>query len=167
MWCATIDTDGPNEGIDWQDQIVHIVRGNSYRADTSQLLTKTFTENRIFKSIFQAPTADRPRCTLARGVRPLSGHTLHQDALPVATPARRWERITSGGTRGVVLSLHLLCPYSSPEQVVALGGLLCDRGQILGQQVSLRYQRLGGSFHLAEVVLLRNIALFNGGTRVT
>jgi hypothetical protein len=64
------------------------------------------------------------------------------------------------------VSLCFLYAHWALEQVIALGGLLYDPGQILGQQVSLRHQRLGGLFHPSQVVFLGKIALLDGGTRV-
>ena len=43
---------------------------------------------------------DRPRCSLARGVRPLGEHALRQRTSPAATPVLRW------GTAGSVHSRH-------------------------------------------------------------
>jgi len=63
--------------------------------------------------------------------------------------------------RGAALEAH-----PTPEQVVALAGLVEDRREIFGQQVALLHQRLGCVLHLAQVVLLRSIALLDGGTRV-
>ena len=66
------------------------------------------------------------------------------------------------GTRASVWLLRFCCANAAPEQVVALRGLLGDRGQILGQEIALLHQRLGGVFHPAQVVLLGTIALLDG-----
>ena len=86
-------------------------------------------------------------------------HALRYRASPATAPARHWGHATSGGTRASVLLLRFRYAHPPPEQLVALGGLLGDRGYILGQQVSLLHQRLGGLFHPAQVVLLGKIAL--------
>src|SRR5262245_66237618 len=60
----------------------------------------------------------------------------------------------------------LLGMHSASEQVVSLRSLLCDRQQILGQQMALLHQRLGGLLHPAQVVLPGSIALLDRETWV-
>jgi hypothetical protein len=52
---------------------------------------------------------------------------------PTPTPAPRWGHAPSGSTRAFVLPLRVINSHPALEQIVALGALVRDRGQILGQ----------------------------------
>src|SRR5262245_12624420 len=72
----------------------------------------------------------------------------------------------SGDIRTYVLPLRCRRAHPPPEQVITLRGLLCDRRQILGQQMALLHQRLGSLLYPAQVVLPGSIALLDRGTWV-